>query len=50
LLDPLIDDLNTTLIARNRYRGCRVMLTVLTAVINFTLVSAPNPQVKQVNE
>ena len=33
-----------------RYRGCRVMLTALTAVINFTLVSAPNPQVKQVNE
>jgi len=26
------------------------MLTALTAVINFTLVSAPNPQVKQVNE
>ena len=40
-LDPLIDDLHATLIARNRYRGAvagaGAMLTPPNAVINFTL-------------
>ena len=53
-LDPLIDDLHTTLIARNRYRGAIAapaapMLTPPTPVINFTLVSAPDRSGEQVD-